>query len=57
MLIFEVFLPLKKLPMANFIGTGAHTSRKYVLTEDIKLPKSSEKHILLLPHSSFFVSE
>ena len=41
MLIFEVCLPVKEPSVATFDETRALTSRKSVVIQDMKIPKST----------------
>ena len=51
---FNSFLPLRDALVASFNKRHAPTSRKYVDDQGMNILKSSEKHKLLLSHSSVF---
>ena len=57
MLIFEIRLPLKEPLVATFDEMRALTSRKYVVVQDMNIPKSTQKYKFLWSHSSVFVLE
>ena len=51
---FNSFLPLRDALVASFNKRHAPASRKYVDDQGMNILKSSEKHKLLLSHSSVF---
>ena len=54
MLNFQDFFSSKRTLVATFSKMRTLTSRKYIVEEGIDLPKPSQKHELLRPHSSVF---
>ena len=54
MLHFQDFFNSKRTLVATFSKTRALDFKKYIVQEGMDLPKPSQKHELLGPHSSVF---
>ena len=57
MLIFEIRLPLREPLVTTFDETRALTSRKFVVAQDMSIPKSRQKYNFFWSYPSVFVLE